>query len=148
MEGIRSDDNATITDFGKLTLRDDASNSNASLPQVNRGVHNRNRLAPKGTRQLTSRTRDNYATAQKYKQQGIPEYSKPCNKPEDCQSAAEDTVMADVESGGRRGGGGHGGRGHYNPKKRRFRYGTHSSSLLFKPKTYDMKSMKAFAMYL
>ena len=126
MEDVRFDENATFREFRTLSLRDNGSTSNrfGASRRANQDVDARIRLAPKGPSQLvTSQTRANYAKLQQYKQHGIPRYTHPLRDSSACTSTVGLTTMADVETGGRRQGGGHGGRGRFNPRKRRFREG-------------------------
>ena len=124
------DEDAAAKKFTALSLGDEGlpSESNGASSRTNgQGgeggegeVDNRRRLVPKGPRQLTSETRANYATARQHRRQAFSKHNKPINYFETCQSVGEDVAMADVETGGRRSGG---GRGHHNPRKRRFRPG-------------------------
>lgn len=112
------DEDAASQRFTTLSLGEEVSApvSNGAFSRAKGEVDSRIRLAPRGPRQLASRSRENYAVARRLKQQPI----NPINHIRNCQSVGEDIVMADVDTGGRRTGG---GRGHYNPRKRRFRAG-------------------------
>ncbi|KAI9714849.1 MAG: hypothetical protein M1820_000138 [Bogoriella megaspora] len=129
-----NDDNVqTSSRLAKLSLDDivpsfSACQADDSASTMNgggiAGDQMRLRLAPKGPRLLASRTRDNYAKARLYKSEGIPKPAQSSYALNTCETLEQDTLMADVESEGRRGGGsggfGRGGRMN-NPRKRRNR---------------------------
>ncbi|KAI9687586.1 MAG: hypothetical protein M1822_002196 [Bathelium mastoideum] len=123
MEDIQFDTNVTFQDFQLLSLHEAKSvaESNRELSGAKDDVPAQIRLAARGPRQPTSPSRANYAQALHYKKHGIPSRIHPSSYPQDCQSTGGHAIMADVETGGRRQGGGHGGRGRFNPRKRRFR---------------------------